>query len=74
MKIKAIYTLYEIKVPDICYEDYWYFLNKWPYMDVSDFDNEINVLWIGLAYETKKEQKKLLKKLTKGLKKYYKED
>ena len=72
MKMTPVYTLYEIDVPEATYHDYLYFLNEFPDFDVSDHDLIGRTLTIGISYESEKEQKKLLKKLTKGIKKYYK--
>ena len=72
MKIKPVYTLYEIEVPEANYHDYLHFLNEYPELDVSDHDVINSTLTIGISYESEKEQEKLLKKLTKDIKKYYK--
>lgn len=71
MKIHAVYTLYDISVPFINHTHYLHFLNKLPEMDVSDFNEEERILSIGINYDSKQEQEKLLQKLTQELEDYY---
>lgn len=72
IETNPVYTLYEFRVPYVLYSDYLYFLEhiQDTCYDVSDYDD--NIIYIGISYENKEEQKKLLKKLTKIIKKYYK--
>ena len=75
MKIKFTpeYTLYEIKVPYIDFPMYQELMEMYPEFDVNDFYIPESVLYVGISYNSKKQQEKLIKKLTKGLKKYYKD-
>jgi len=73
IKFTPEYTLYEVKVPYIDHNIYLHFMEKFPMLDVNDYYDYEHVLYVGISYRNKKEQEKLLKKLTKYLKKYYKE-
>jgi len=75
MKIKFTpeYTLYEVKVPYIDFPIYQHLMKKFPQLDVNDFYEPESVIYIGISYHNEKEQEKRLKKLTKYLKKYYKD-
>ena len=71
MKFSPIYTLYVIDVPMINQEIYVRLMDKFPDFDVSDYDESDRQLWIGMSYDDREEQKKLLKKLTQGIEDYY---
>ena len=73
MKITPVYTLYEFEVPYVDYDVYMYFLEKFPELDVTDYSDTQGRLDIGISYCNKKVQEKRLKKLTKAIKKYYKD-
>ena len=71
IKPNPIYTLYVMDVPMINQDIYIHLMNKFPDFDVSDYDVVDRQIWIGISYDDKKEQEKLLEKLTQGLEDYY---
>ena len=69
--MKPIYTLYVMQVPYVNHKVYMHFMNNFPEMDVSDFDEETNELWVGINYDNADEHDELVDKLNQEIKDYY---